>query len=123
MVKEAKRDPALQRRLGKCYELAYKYCTSNSGWALVHGYIHEPGGDNRVIDHAWCEKGDLVYDAVLDKELPKIFYYKMFRAEIGKFYGTKKDIYDMALKYETYGPWHEIDDSKLNHPDLKKKGR
>ncbi len=103
-------------RLGKCYELSYKFATSNMDWDLVHGYITDRSGKtDRTIDHAWVERGNTVYDPVMDKEFDKRVYYGLFGVEVAERYKRDKVI-DMALKKKTYGPWHRIDKSKIKFP-------
>lgn len=97
--------------MGRCYELSFQYAQNNTGWVLVHGYISDRM-KGRVIDHAWVEKGDTVLDPVLDKQFPKLVYYSLYKAEDVKRY-SYQELNKMAVKYETYGPWHKIDNSKI----------
>lgn len=119
IINEAKKK-LLGGRLGRCYELSYKFATSHDGWKLVHGYIRDKiGGSGRAIDHAWCLKGDGVFDPVLDANIPEVVYKAMFDAEVARIY-TEEEAMKAAVESGTYGPWHEIDDSKIIHPDYKK---
>ena len=108
-------------RLGRCYELSYQFATSNSGYELVHGYIINQDG-SRVIDHAWTEKDDTVYDPVMDQELPKPVYYAMLNAEETKRYSGMAAM-KKGLETGVYGPWHEIPKGVRRHPDLKESSR
>lgn len=92
-------------RLGRCYELSYKLATSKINSVLVHGYIKDKHG--RIIDHAWVEIGDTVYECVLDKTCSKEVYYRIIAVEVSKVY-TFDETIEMSLKHRTYGPWHEV---------------
>lgn len=94
-------------RLGQCYVLSYQYVTSNNGWNLIHGYITDKISTGRMIDHAWCEQGDIVYDPVLDWTIPKQVYYGIFDVQVDKTY-TRDEAMKAALDSGTYGPWHDV---------------
>lgn len=115
---------SLNQRLGQCYELSYKYVSSNPGWELVHGYITDSNfGTGHTIDHAWCQKGNKTFDPVLEKEYSKQDHKKIFNPEIVKVY-TFEQVMDNAVKYMHYGPWHKIDNSKIKfNKDFDKKRR
>lgn len=108
-------------RLGRCYELSYKYATSHSDWVLVHGYITNMDG-SKTIDHAWVEKDETVFDPVMDQELPTQVYYAMFRAEPFKRYSFDETI-DRAIETKVYGPWHDHPDGKVKFPGVPASGR
>lgn len=101
-------------RLGKCYQLSWQYISKHSGERgikLVHGFISEPGND-RVIDHAWIEYKDKVFDPVMDQELPKDVYYRLFDVEVSKTYNSIESN-KKAVETGVYGPWHKIDKNKV----------
>lgn len=104
-------------RLGRCYELSYKYATSHPEWTLVHGYITNMDG-SKTIDHAWVEDkgGEVVFDPVMDQELPVQVYYAMFRAEPFKRYSFDETL-DKAMETEVYGPWHDHPKGKVRFPE------
>jgi hypothetical protein len=111
---------SLKDRIGRCYELSYKFITSHfeSDMLLVHGFASDPSRTNR-INHAWIEKGNgMVFDPVMDQELPKIVYYKMFHAEPDHKY-TRQEALHNAIDSGQYGPWNELDTSKINIPDTR----
>lgn len=100
-------------RLGRCYELSAKYVLDNDGFNLVHGFITDKiGVTGHTIDHAWVEKEGNVYDPVLDMELPTEIHEAMFNAEVTIKY-PRKSVLDMILMKEHWGPWHEVDKSKV----------
>lgn len=94
-----------KENIGECYILNYRYIVDNKDWKLVHGYITFPGRTHPVIPHAWCLRDDIVYDAVLGREMKWEHYKALYRAEVDRQY-TFKETLDMAVKYKTYGPWH-----------------
>jgi len=108
-------EESIHDRLGKCYVLSYQWVTRNKGWSLVHGYITDRMKTGRTIDHAWTEKDGKVFDPVLDREYAKDVYYAIFSAEPEKIY-NEKEVVQQAIKNKTYGPWHEINQSKIKFP-------
>jgi len=101
----------IEDRLGKCYQNAFHYVEKNNQYRLVHGYITDPIY-GRVIDHAWAESSNKVYDPTADRIYIKSEYEKMFRAEVVMKY-NKREMYFMASKFEHYGPWHKIPKGKV----------
>lgn len=102
----------MKDNLGKCYQLSWRWVTSHRDYKLVHGYISKQGSDI-CIDHAWVEKGNEVYDPVMEKEFPKAVYYTLFQAETAKVYSSS-EASNMGAKTGVYGPWHKIPAGKVN---------
>lgn len=105
-------------RIGKCYVLSYKYIDKN-GWGkkdifLVHGWVSDPRREN-TINHAWVEIGDEVFDPVMDQTMSKQVYYRLYDAKVDKKYDPVQTAKE-AANSGTYGPWHNIDMSKVNIP-------
>jgi len=92
----------LQDRLGMCFMLSAKYVTTNEDSELVHGSIQ--GYSNPRIDHAWVEEGTAVYDAVLDKWVPRREYYRRFNAEPETRY-SQTEVLKLLLRHKHWGPW------------------
>jgi hypothetical protein len=103
----------IKDRLGRCYELNAKFVINNPQWTLVHGFINDRAfGTGNTIDHAWCELDDISYDAVLDLTLPTIVHDALFNpTDTVKYRGTTA--IQKVLTTQHYGPWHEIDESKI----------
>ena len=99
--------------IGRCYELSFLFQVENPDYNLVHGYITSIYPPYQTIDHAWCVKGDIIYDAVLKQEYPKIVYDGLYKTEIGVVY-TYKEAIGKALETDTYGYWHEVRDLELD---------
>lgn len=120
----------INERLGKCYEFSARFVVSHPEWKLVHGIIKDNHlGTGGILGHAWCEKDDIAYDAVLDQKFPKRAYYDFVGvidykthpyekiqkiAETYKVYYTAKEAMEQMDITENYGPW---DDFLLNHKD------
>jgi len=98
---------AKQKKNGNCYENAFKFAVHiDNGWDLVHGICILTGGEleGQEFGHAWCEKGDNVYDAESGKELPKVLYYAVGNIGYTHRY-TVKEARKMAVKTGNYGAW------------------
>ena len=102
-----------ENKHGDCFVSALHNQVNHSreGYILVHGIVTGQG----VIEgiqycHAWCEKGDMVYDLTLPskyQKMPKIQYYAIGNIEITKRYKPEQT-YHMIEKYGTYGPWDKV---------------
>jgi len=106
---------ALKDRLGKCYMLAYQHVTEKQDWTLCHGFITDNiFGTGNTIDHAWCEHNATgkLYDPVLQKHYSKEMFIATFSPDTTVRY-TKQEVLQHAFKFKHYGPWHEIDNSKI----------
>ena len=104
----------IRDRLGKCYKLTYQFVVRNRDWELVQGYIKDTkiGKTGRVVNHAWAEKEDEVYDPVMNMETDRMAYYYLFDAEpVERF--TARAANQEALRTGHYGPWHEIPPGKV----------
>lgn len=103
----------LEDRLGRCYELAAKFVMENPSWSLVHGFITDKfGNSGNTIDHAWAMKDGWRYDAVLDIEFLDNVFDALFFPENLVIYPSiemTQRIYNSCH----WGPWHEIDRSKI----------
>ena len=100
------------KNIGRCYELNFLFQVRNPGYKLVHGYITSILPPYQTIDHTWCIKGDIIYDAVMEKEFPKIVYDGLYKTEIGVIY-TCKEAMNKALETGIYGCWHEVRNLEL----------
>jgi hypothetical protein len=91
-----------RKRLGRCYELAYLTQQDNPDWSLVHGEVND--GHGRAIGHAWIEKEDEVYDAVLDSVFSKVSYRLERWAVVFEEY-TRTEAALLLVKTKNTGPW------------------
>lgn len=90
----------IRKRQGRCYELAGMAMLSVDGWLLIHGDANGPQGPG---GHAWLLCGEIVYDPVLDREIPLAEYTT-------KYGGKEHRRYSMIeaatlIAFTTYGPW------------------
>ena len=92
------------KRQGRCYELAGKAMLKREGWKLAHGTVR--GREGERIGHAWLERDDMVYDAVLDREIDELSYLARFHAERQAIYSQEEAAVTM-LQHKHWGPWHE----------------
>jgi hypothetical protein len=121
LILEGLGEGKLNDRLGRCFELSTKYVMSHPDWNLINAVISDKrfGSDN-TLAHAWCEKGEMAYDPVLDKEWPiQVMYslygvvdykYNPYKKKVGvpetlKVTYTSAEMYKLVTKFGTYGPW------------------
>jgi len=82
---------------------------SKKDMKLVHGLVAGQGNLAGIrYNHAWVESDDIVYDYSNGRkiELPKPLYYKIGKIkESDIFRYDQADMYMMASKTGTYGPW------------------
>ena len=100
-----------RRRQGRCYEIVLGFVMDNAGWNGVHGIIiptYGPfAGEN--YGHAWAEKGELLYETVLNEFWLKKDYHRIFSAAEMKIY-NRKEMGVNVRKFYTCGPWkHNAD--------------
>jgi len=100
-----------QSRQGKCYELSASFIlgllgSGNKDWTEVHGLLNPPIGpfSGENYEHAWCERGDLVYESVFDAFYKKDEYYKVYEPKVKKRY-SERELRKNVLKHKTWGPW------------------
>lgn len=99
---------SIKRRIGRCFELNYKYVQENEDYSLVHGYITDLRKHPPVtIPHAWSKKDSVVYDAVLDEEMDAEVYKYFFQAE-EKYTYSACEALQASMSDKTYGNWEEL---------------
>lgn len=91
-----------RKRQGRCYELAYLTQQDKPDWTLVHGEVDD--GHGRAIGHAWIEKDDEVYDAVLDSVFLKVTY-RLERWAVAFEQYSCTDAALLLIKTKNMGPW------------------
>jgi len=103
-------------KIGKCYELSLQYILANPNWKLIHGYISNQQPPNQTIDHAWCINGDKIHDEIFEKDFHTDLYTALFAPKIVKKYKFNEMIEKMN-EFETYGPWHDVDEFNEDYYD------
>ena len=96
---------SIHDRIGKCYELAGRYVTSNPNSILVHGKLINPYTRGfKELDHAWVEDGGDILDPVMDIKMPKEAYESWFKVKPYKKY-THTEVLKLTLETGNWGPW------------------
>ena len=93
-------------RQGECYQLSCMFVLDNPGWILCHGVIDPPLGPFSGTDyeHAWSEKGNMLYEAVFNQFYKKKDYYEVYVPKVKKRYSSTQ-ARKAVLKHSTWGPW------------------
>ncbi len=95
-----------RRRQGRCYELVLGFVWDNQEWNGVHGKIIPTfgpfAGENYY--HAWAEKGELLYEAVLNEFWLKKDFHRTFCPSEMKIY-SRKELGANMRRFYTCGPW------------------
>lgn len=100
---------------GLCYSAAMRWITTtkDSGWQVVHGTVFS-GELEKRIEHAWCERGDVIVDLAMPVEVRVIdrhTYYKTIQPEVGRVYSVE-DALVLSIRNGHHGPWDESEQLK-----------
>ena len=100
---------------GLCYSAAMRWITASKGsdWQVVHGTVFSGELDKR-IEHAWCERDDLVVDLAMHPEVRVIdrhSYYRLIQPEVSKRYSVKEALF-LSISTGHHGPWDESEELK-----------
>lgn len=99
---------SIKNRVGRCFELNYKFVQGNEDYSLVHGYITDLRKKPPVtIPHAWSKKDSLIYDAVLDEVMDAGVYKAFFQAQ-EKYVYSAYEAMVASMSDKTYGNWEEL---------------
>jgi hypothetical protein len=98
-----------RKRQGRCYELVLGFILDNRDWNGVHGKIIPTFGPfaGENYDHAWAEKGELLYEVVLNEFWLKEDYHRTFCPSEIKTY-NREEFGANVRKFYTCGPWGHI---------------
>jgi hypothetical protein len=93
---------------GQCYTAAFAWLNEveETDWVLVHGTVLS-NNEKQRIEHAWCERGDVVVDLARPigaRLVEKEEYYRLARPEVHKVYSSE-DARFLAIKNRHDGPW------------------
>jgi hypothetical protein len=95
-----------RKRAKRCFELSGVFVLDNPDWILLHAataLISLPGCSRL---HAFAEKGNVVYDPVINKFYDKERYYLFHKVRDARFY-TVKELANFVFKTNQWGPWDE----------------
>ena len=100
---------------GLCYTAAMRWITvtNDHDWGVVHGTVLSEDSDKR-IDHAWCERGDIVVDLTLpfgSRIIQREWYHSVFKPDVRKMYSSS-DALTLSIKNGHQGPWDESEQLK-----------
>ncbi len=95
---------------GLCYTAALSWikAAEDDDWVLVHGTVLSEKVGKR-INHAWCERGELVVDLAMpvgSRVIEREQYNWAVRPEVSKAYSSS-DALMLVLKNRHDGPWDE----------------
>ncbi len=94
-------------RVGRCYELGWRYLLDRKQGTLVHGVVFA-GEPAQWINHAWVELNDEVYEPQHGEVFSKESFYRAFQAKPAQRY-TWEEAAILAVRTHNYGPWQESD--------------
>jgi hypothetical protein len=100
---------------GLCYTAALRWVrkAEDQDWTVVHGTVLSERAGNR-IEHAWCERGNLVVDLAMPvgaRIIERERYYRVVQPEVRKSYSSD-DVILLAIKNRHDGPWDETEQLK-----------
>jgi hypothetical protein len=106
---EGEEEDTLERDwTGLCYTAALRWAreAEDRDWLVVHGTVLSERAGKR-IEHAWCERGDVVVDLAMPlgaRIIDPGRYYRVVQPEVHKAYSSE-DAMILAIKNRHDGPW------------------
>jgi hypothetical protein len=100
---------------GDCYGAAINWIrvVKERDWVVVHGTVLSLKAGKR-INHAWCERGEMVVDLAMPTGVKVVKgrrYYRVLKPKVSNTYSSE-DALILSLKHRHYGPWHESEPPK-----------
>lgn len=100
---------------GLCYTAVLKWvgASESRDWVVVHGTVLNDQAGKR-IDHAWCERGEVVVDLarpVGARIIERQQYYRVVQPHVQKVYSSE-DATLLAIKNRHDGPWNDSEQLK-----------
>ncbi len=95
---------------GLCYSATMRWikATKDSDWQVVHGTVFS-GELEKRIEHAWCERGDVIVDLAMHPKvriINRYTYYRTIKPEINNVYSAEGALV-LSVKNGHHGPWNE----------------
>jgi hypothetical protein len=92
----------------QCYQAAISWIATSEerDWIVVHGTVLSEK-DGKRINHAWCERGEIVVDLTFPvgaRIVERERYYQTVKPEVNKKYSFN-DALILAVKTGHPGPW------------------
>lgn len=82
-------------------------------WVVVHGSVFSSRLGRRM-DHAWCERGDMVVDLIMPvglRIIDRVEYYRIVKPVVNKVYSSS-DALVLSIRTGHDGPWNESEQLK-----------
>ena len=98
---------------GLCYTAALRWLRENEGWLLVHGTVWSERVGKR-IEHAWCERDEVIVDLAMPvgvRIIEREKYYRTVEPKIHKIYSSDDALF-LCIKNRHDGPWDESEQLK-----------
>jgi hypothetical protein len=100
---------------GLCYTAALRWAreAEERDWLVVHGTVLSERAGKR-IEHAWCERGEVVIDLAMPvgaRIIGRERYYRVVQPEVHKAYSAE-DAMLLAIKNRHDGPWDDTEQLK-----------
>ncbi len=98
---------------GLCYTAALRWLRENEGWLLVHGTVLSERVGTR-IEHAWCERDEVIVDLAMPvgvRIIEREKYYRVVQPKVHKVYSSD-DALLLSIKTKHDGPWDDDEQMK-----------
>lgn len=109
-TEDVEEDILLRDWTGLCYSAVLQWAVTSEDrdWVIAHGTVMSYTEGKR-IDHAWCERGEIVVDLVMpvgSRIIERQQYYRVVKPEVSRMYSSE-DALMMSVKNGHHGPWDE----------------
>ena len=98
---------------GLCYTAALRWLRENEDWILIHGTVLSEKVGKR-IEHAWCERDEVIVDLAMPigaRIIEREKYYRAVQPKINKVYSSD-DALLVSIKTKHDGPWDDDEQMK-----------
>jgi len=112
---DSEEDLLLHDWSGLCYTAAMRWITvtKDLDWVVVHGTVLSLKAGKR-IDHAWCERGEMVVDLAMpvgSRVIERQRYYRVVKPEVSRVYSSD-DALVLSIRNRHHGPWSDSEQLK-----------
>ena len=106
---------------GLCYSAAMRWISStkDSGWHVIHGTVFS-GELEKRIEHARCERSDVIVDLAMHPEVRVIdrhTYYRSIQPEVSRAYPAEEALL-LSIRNGHHGPWNESEQLPPDEPNI-----